>query len=370
MAKLENELEVLEITPEELMKKREAKEDFVLLDIREEDERKLSKIGDDLFIPMSELGQRFNELPKNKEITVYCRSGARSYNVTTFLLRNKFNAMSLKGGIEAWQKIEKFQKKSADVEISRPVDQMGKEEIVKAVKLKYNEVATDPYGLFSFPVGKWFAEQVGYPKKILDKLPDSLTESFTGANNPQPFVDIKKGETVLDLGCGAGLDLYFYSKAAGPKGKAYGVDISEKMVSKAKDNMKKLGLTNVEIMHGRSDKIPLKDNSLDIVASNGVYNLSPYKEAAMKEVFRVLKPGGRNVFCEIMLKNPLFCDIKTDVSYWFRCIGGALAEQEFISLMKKVGFEKIKVISRGRNARTGHDLAIYANVRAYKPKVK
>ncbi|HLD89204.1 MAG TPA: methyltransferase domain-containing protein [Candidatus Nanoarchaeia archaeon] len=251
---------------------------------------------------------------------------------------------------------------------TKQVDQMSKVEIVEAVRRKYDEVAADPYGLFSFPVGKWFAQQVGYPKKILDKLPDSLTESFTGANNPQPIVDIKKGETVLDLGCGAGLDLYFYSKASGPNGKVYGVDISEKMVKKAGSNMKKIGLTNVEVMRGRSDKIPLKDNSVDVVASNGVYNLSPYKESALKEVFRVLKPGGRNVFCEIMLKKALVCDIKTDVSYWFRCIGGSLPEQDFISLMKKAGFEKIKVISRGRNARTGHELAVYANIRAYKPK--
>ena len=200
----------------------------------------------------------------------------------------------------------------------------------------------------------------------MDNLPPSLTESFTGANNPQGFVELKKGEVVLDLGCGAGLDLYFYAKAIGEKGKVYGLDIAEDMVSKANRNMELVGVKNAEIAAGESDKLSFNDNFFDVVASNGIYNLSPNKEAVMKEVYRVLKPGGRIVFCEIVLKEPLSEDERKSHSDWFRCIGGALVEKDFLALMEKTGFKNIKVISKCRNARTGHPSAICANIKAYK----
>ncbi len=240
------------------------------------------------------------------------------------------------------------------------------DEIKKLVKDKYGEVSKNPCGVFNFPVGKIFALKVGYPKEVLDNLPPSLTESFTGANNPQPFIELKKGEVVLDLGCGAGLDLYFYTKAVGDKGKVYGLDISEDMVNKAKRNMGLVGIKNAEISVGESDNLSFSDNFFDVVASNGIYNLSPNKEAVMKEVYRVLKPGGRTVFCEIVLKEPLSEDERKSHSDWFRCIGGALVEKDFLALMEKIGFKDIKVISKCRNARTGHPSAICANIRANK----
>jgi SAM-dependent methyltransferase len=216
-------------------------------------------------------------------------------------------------------------------------------------------------------VGRDFALKVGYPKEILDRLPESMYESFTGANNPQPFVNLKEGEVVLDLGCGAGLDIYFYSQAVGEKGKVYGLDISEDMVNKANRNLGAAGIKNVEIKCGYSDNLGFQDDFFDIVASNGIYNLSPDKEAVMRDVFRVLKPGGRTVFCEIVLKEKLPEDVKKNIDDWFRCIGGALPEEEFFALMQKAGFKNIEVISKCRNARTGHPLAICANIRAYKP---
>ncbi|MDO8663076.1 MAG: methyltransferase domain-containing protein [Candidatus Omnitrophota bacterium] len=240
------------------------------------------------------------------------------------------------------------------------------DEIKKLVKDKYSEVSRDPCGVFNFPVGKIFALKVGYPKEVLDNLPSSLTESFTGANNPQPFVELKEKEVVLDLGCGAGLDLYFYAKSVGEKGKVYGLDISEDMANKAKQNMRLVGIKNAEISVGESDNLSFNDNFFDVVASNGIYNLSPDKQAVMKEVYRVLKPGGRTVFCEIVLKEPLSEDERKSHSDWFRCIGGALVENDFIDLMTKVGFKNIEVISKCRNARTGHPSAICANIRAYK----
>ena len=244
---------------------------------------------------------------------------------------------------------------------------MTHDDIKEAVKEKYSRVAKDPCAVFNFPVGKEFALKVGYPKEVIDKLPKSMVESFTGANNPQPFIDLKGGETVLDLGCGAGLDLYFYAKAVSPQGKVYGLDISEDMVRKANANMELTGIKNVEIKCGSSDNLPFSDNFFDVAASNGIYNLSPDKEAVMKEVYRVLKPGGRTVFCEIVLKDKPPEELRKNIDDWFRCIGGALPEKDFFSITEKVGFKNIEVISKTRNARTGHFLAVCANVRAYKP---
>src|SRR3989339_365099 len=242
--------------------------------------------------------------------------------------------------------------------------EMSSNEIKEAVKNKYSCVAKEPSASFNFPVGKAFALKVGYPEEILDKLPTSMYESFTGANNPQAFVGLKEGETVLDLGCGAGLDLYFYAKAVGEKGKVYGLDISEEMVNKARNNMETAGIKNVEIKCGHSDSLPFEDNFFDVIASNGIYNLSPDKEKVMRKVLRVLKPGARTVFCEIVLKDKLPDNVRKNIDDWFRCIGGGLPEKEFLALMYKVGFKNIKVISKIRKARTGHKLAICANVRA------
>lgn len=248
----------------------------------------------------------------------------------------------------------------------KSLSEMTQDEIMDAVKEKYSKVAKDPCATFNFPVGKTFALKVGYSKEVLDELPPSMYESFTGANNPLTFVELKDGEVVLDLGCGAGLDLYFYAKTVGEKGKVYGLDISEDMVNKARGNMEAVGIKNVEIKYGHSDNLPFQDNFFDVVASNGIYNLSPDKEKVMREVFRVLKPKGRTVFCEIVLKEALPEDVRKNIDDWFRCIGGALPEKEFLVLMEKIGFRNIEVISKIRNARTGHELAICANIRAYK----
>jgi len=248
----------------------------------------------------------------------------------------------------------------------KPLDIMSKSEIEEAVKLKYNEVASDPYGIFNFPVGKAFALKVGYPKDTLDNLPESMVESFAGANNPHPFVNLKEGEVVLDLGCGAGLDLYFYAKAVGITGKVYGLDISEEMIKKATLNMENLGIKNVKVMQGHSDNIPLDDNSIDVIASNGIYNLSPDKEKVMREVMRILKPGGRTVLCEIVLREALPDEIRRNINDWFRCIGGALPEKDFLVSLEKVGFKNIEIISTIRNARTSHKIAICVNMRAFK----
>jgi len=251
--------------------------------------------------------------------------------------------------------------------MSRELKDMTNEDIREACCIRYGCVAVNPTGQFNFPIGKEFAISTGYPKKLLDNLPKSMVQSFCGVNYPPSFNEIKKGDVVIDIACGAGLDLYIASTIVGPKGKVVGIDFSQKMVEKARANMKKINVTNVEIKKAPSDKIPLADESVDLVTSNGIYNLSPDKEAVFNEAYRVLKSKGTIALSEIVLKKPLETEIRKKIEDWFRCIGGALTENVFLDLIKKVGFNDVEVRSRGRNARTGHEYAIFANIVAHKP---
>lgn len=191
-------------------------------------------------------------------------------------------------------------------------------EILDAVRDKYSRVATHPHERFSFPVGREFAKSVGYPKELLERLPASMTESFAGAHNPLLFADLESGETVLDLGCGAGLDMYIAATAVGPGGFVHGLDMSDLMLKKAERNLSETGIENAAFHCGAADEIPLPDASVDIVVSNGIYNLSPDKKSIIDEVFRVLKSGGRAVLSEIVLKEPLERESACDLEDWFR----------------------------------------------------
>jgi len=240
------------------------------------------------------------------------------------------------------------------------------EEIKAAVAERYGQVATSPRLKFNFPVGRKFAESVGYDPAMLDRFPSSMWESFTGAGNPQRFVDAKPGEMLLDLGCGAGLDLYLYAQKVGLAGRLYGLDLSQAMIEKARKNLASVGVMNVEWLNAPADRIPVADNAVDLVTANGIFNLSPDKDAVMREVARVLRPGGRTVFAEIVLKGELSGDMRKNIDDWFRCIGGALVEQNFLARLEANGLINPKVLSLGRNARTGHKLALCAVIRAEK----
>lgn len=249
----------------------------------------------------------------------------------------------------------------------KPLADHSQDEIKAAVADRYGLVATSPDAKFNFPVGRKFAESVGYPSAVLDGLPAGMWESFTGAGNPQDFVDAQPGETLLDLGCGAGLDLYLYARKVGPTGNLIGLDLSEPMLNKAKGNLASLGITNVTWLQTSADAIPLPDNSVDLVTANGIYNLSPDKDAVMREVSRVLKPGGRTIFAEIVLRSELAQEVRREINDWFRCIGGALVQEDFLRRLQSNGLVDPKILSVGRNARTGHELAVCAVIRAEKP---
>lgn len=249
----------------------------------------------------------------------------------------------------------------------KPLAKYSAEEIKAAVAERYGLVASMPERKAGFPVGRPFAESVGYDASILEQLPPGLWESFTGAGNPQPFVDVAPGETVLDLGCGAGLDLYLYSRRLQETGRLIGLDLSDAMLAKAKANLAAAGVSNVVWLHAAADAIPLEADSVDLVTANGIFNLSPDKDAVMREVARVLKPGGRTIFAEIVLKSELPTELRRELNDWFRCIGGALPERDFLGRLAMAGLENARVLSIGRNARTGHELAVCAVIRAEKP---
>lgn len=248
----------------------------------------------------------------------------------------------------------------------KPLADYAPEEVKAAVAERYGRVATTPDEKFNFPVGRRFAESVGYDTALLDRLPAGLWESFTGAGNPQQFVDARPGETLLDLGCGAGLDLYLYDQKVAPTGRLYGLDLSQPMLDKARHNLTSVGISNIEWLHASADAIPLPNNSVDLVTANGIYNLSPDKDAVMREVVRVLKPGGRTIFAEIVLESELPCTARREIQDWFRCIGGALVHQDFLDRMQANGLANPQVLWLRRNARTTHELAVCAVIQAEK----
>lgn len=251
---------------------------------------------------------------------------------------------------------------------SKPLTNMTGYEIMTAVSERYGQVAQSPHAKFNFPVGRAFAESVGYDAALLSQLPAGLSESFTGAGNPQPFVDARIGETVLDLGCGVGLDLYHYAVAVGPTGKVYGLDLSEAILAKAQENLRQAGIKNVAFFHAPAARIPLPDASVDLVTANGIFNLSPDKDAVMREVARVLKPGGRTIFAEIIAADELPGDIRRDLNDWFRCIGGALTKATMFERLHRAGLSSPQVLWSGRNARSGHPLTVSAVIRAHRDK--
>lgn len=248
--------------------------------------------------------------------------------------------------------------------MSRPLAGMTPDDIRAAVAERYSIVADSPGAKVGFPVGAAFARSVGYDPELLDTLPAALTESFTGAGNPQPFIDARPGETVLDLGCGAGLDLLHYARAVGPRGRVIGLDLSASMLAKARANLASQGIDNASFLNAPADRIPLPDASVDLVTANGIFNLSPDKDAVMREAHRVLRKHGRVIFAEIILQSDLPPEARTTIDDWFRCIGGALPEQGILDRLHDAGFRAPRILWKGRNARTGHPSSICAVIRA------
>lgn len=191
------------------------------------------------------------------------------------------------------------------------VDQLRSE-----VRLKYREVANNPGKGFHFHVGRPLAAMLDYPVDTVAALPDQVVESFAGVNNPFSMGDLHPGETVLDIGSGAGFDSILAAQMVGPSGRVIGVDMTPEMRAKAATNASLAGVSNVEFRDGLAERLPLAGSSVDVVISNGAINLCPDKLAVYREIHRVLRPGGRIQIADVVVQKPVPEDAVADIDLW------------------------------------------------------
>ena len=173
------------------------------------------------------------------------------------------------------------------------------------------------------------------------ELPEKAVAASLGCGNPTALAELKAGETVLDLGSGGGIDVLLSAKRVGPAGKAYGLDMTDEMLALAEENKRKSGLTNVEFLKGEIENIPLPDNSVDVIISNCVINLSADKDRVMREAFRVLKPGGRFAVSDVVVRGEVPPEVRKSMELWVGCIAGALEETDYIKRLAMAGFDTI-----------------------------
>ena len=174
-------------------------------------------------------------------------------------------------------------------------------------------------------------------------LPETATLASLGCGNPTALAQLNPGETVLDLGSGGGIDVLLSAKRVGPSGKAYGLDMTDDMLALARQNQKKAGVQNVEFLKGEIEAIPLPDNSVDVIISNCVINLSADKDRVLREAFRVLKSNGRFAVSDVVTRGEIPEDIRRHVLLWVGCIAGALSDEEYRTKLAKAGFQNIDI---------------------------
>jgi ubiquinone/menaquinone biosynthesis C-methylase UbiE len=174
-------------------------------------------------------------------------------------------------------------------------------------------------------------------------VPEEALLASLGCGNPTALAELKPGETVLDLGSGGGIDVLLSARRVGPSGKAYGLDMTDDMLALARENQKKAGVENVEFLRGEIESIPLPDNSVDVIISNCVINLSGDKDRVLREAFRVLKPGGRFAVSDVVFRGDIPEDVRRNVELWVGCIAGALRDTEYIGKLQAAGFSQAAV---------------------------
>jgi len=174
-------------------------------------------------------------------------------------------------------------------------------------------------------------------------LPEEAVKASLGCGNPTALAQLHPGETVLDLGSGGGIDVLLSARRVGPMGKAYGLDMTDDMLALARENQRKAGVENVEFLKGEMENIPLPDNSVDVVISNCVINLSADKDSVLRETFRVLKPGGRFAVSDVVVRGDVPAEIKRNLELWCGCVAGALKETEYQNKLAGAGFAAIEI---------------------------
>jgi arsenite methyltransferase len=185
-----------------------------------------------------------------------------------------------------------------------------------------------------------------YSQEELANLPDSVTDISLGCGNPTAIAELQPGEVVLDLGSGGGIDCFLAARKVGPEGRVIGLDMTPDMIKLARRNARKMGAKNVEFRYGEMEDIPLPDESVDVIISNCVINLSPDKGAVFAEVYRVLRPGGRVSVSDIVVHGELPQRIRDRLDAWAGCVAGALDELDYLGKMRAAGLEDVEVLSR------------------------
>src|SRR5438128_7838006 len=225
---------------------------------------------------------------------------------------------------------------------------MAGTDIKEAVKAKYGQTAlrvksgrasccdTDELGCNPITSDLYNASQV-------QQIPEEALLASLGCGNPTALAKLNPGEVVLDLGSGGGIDVLLSARRVGPTGKAYGLDMTDEMLALANENKRKAGADNVEFLKGEIEHIPLPDNSVDVIISNCVINLSADKSQVLREAFRVLKPGGRFAVSDVVTRGEISPEIRKSVLLWVGCVAGALEENEYRTKLASAGFDKIEI---------------------------
>jgi arsenite methyltransferase len=221
-----------------------------------------------------------------------------------------------------------------------------REVIFDAVMRMYTDVATKPEHVFHFPTGRGACEFVGYPPGQLDALPESAVESFAGVGYPFAAEVIRQRDTVLDLGSGSGTDTLIASALVGPSGWVIGMDMTEAMRQKLRQNVALAGAANVEVLSGNAEDIPMPDSSVDVVTSNGVLNLVPDKVRAIREIARVLRPGGRLQLADIVVETLPSEACRSHPELWAECVVGATRADSYFTAFTEAGLVSMEELNR------------------------
>lgn len=185
------------------------------------------------------------------------------------------------------------------------------------VRRAYSAAAERPQDKHPFPVGRSFAESLGYPQDLLAALPSASVDAFSGVSNVAVFARIPEGAVILDLGCGAGLDSLIAAQRVGPQGRVIGVDFSDAMLARARQAAVELGVRNVEFYQADAEKLPIEDGVIDVALANGIFNLNPEREAIFGELARAVRQDGAVYAAELILQEPLPLDVKDNETNWF-----------------------------------------------------
>ena len=211
------------------------------------------------------------------------------------------------------------------------------QELEAKVKDMYRHVAEEPQGKYHFELGRPLAEHLGYPADVLERIPAGAIESFAGVGYFFDLADLSEGESVVDLGSGSGMDVFFAADRVGRSGSVVGIDFTVQQLEKARRIAEESGFAQVELREGRIEKLPVEGATCDCVISNGVINLAPEKEPVFAEAARVLKPGGRLAIADIVSEHQMKESIVCDADLWASCIGGAAQQDAYREAIEAAG---------------------------------